>query len=460
MSEAKRQPKGNAITEGVIWKQLLLFFFPILMGSFFQQMYNMADTIVVGRFAGTTALAAVGTSGSLVNLLFGFFVSLSSGATVIISQYVGSEDERGVHDGVHTGIAMAVIGGLIITVLGFLVMPFALDMMNVPEDVQPEAIIYLRIFFLGMVVSMLYNVGAAILRALGDSRRPMIYLIVCCMANVVLDVLLVVVVPLGVAGVAIATVLAQAISAILVVLALMRQPDSSKLVLKDVRIHGHLLRAVLRIGIPAGMVSTMYSVSNITVQSGVNTFGSTTLAAWVAFGKTDAVVWMVMGAFGTAITTFVGQNFGAQKYARMRKSVRVCMGMAIGSTLALTLFVLAACRPLLSLFTADEAVIAVGMRMIWCIGPYYTLYVCIEILAGAMRGCGDSVKPMLLIGGGICLFRVIWVMFVMRFWHTIEGLSFCYPLSWGLTSVLFVVYYLRGNWLRRQIDRMGYAPEN
>lgn len=460
VSEAqKRVMRDNGITEGVIWKQLLLFFFPILLGSFFQQMYNMVDTVVVGRFAGTTSLAAVGTSGTLVNLLFGFFVSLASGATVVISQFFGSQSEQGVHDGVHTGIAMAIVGGLAITVIGLIVAPFALVWMNVPEDVRPEVLVYLRIFFCGMVVSMLYNVGAAILRALGDSRRPMIYLIVCCFANVALDLLLVVVIPMGVAGVAIATVLAQAISAALVVLALMRQPDSSRLVWKDVRIHKHLLMSVLQIGIPAGMQSCMYSVSNIIIQSGVNSFGSTTLAAWTAFGKTDAIVWMVMGAFGTAITTFVGQNFGAQKYERMRRSVRVCMAMALGSTLMLTVFVLTMNRFLLGLFTSDTAVIDAGAEMLWAIGPYYILYVCIEILAGAMRGCGESLKPMLLIGFGICLFRVVWVALVMQYAHTVPMLALSYPLSWGLTSVMFVIYYLRGNWLRRRISVMGYEPE-
>lgn len=459
MSGAQRRGAENGITEGVIWKQLLLFFFPILLGSFFQQMYNTVDTVVVGRFAGTTSLAAVGTSGTLANLLFGFFVSLASGATVVISQYFGSQDEQGVHDGVHTGIAMAIIGGLIITVIGLIVSPFALNWMNVPEDVQPEALIYLRIFFSGMVVSMLYNVGAAILRALGDSRRPMLYLIVCCLANVALDLLFVVVFRWGVAGVAIATVLAQAISAVLVVLALMRQTDGSRLVLKEIRIHGSLLANVLRIGIPAGLQSCMYSISNIIIQAGVNSFGSTTLAAWTAFGKTDAIVWMVMGAFGTAITTFVGQNFGAQKYDRMRRSVRICMAMAVSSTVLLSVFVLTMSRFLLGLFTSDGAVIDAGTEMLWAIGPYYVLYVCIEILAGAMRGCGESLKPMLLIGCGICLFRVIWVMLVMQYAHTVPMLAMSYPLSWGLTSVMFVVYYLRGNWLRRRIAVMGYEPE-
>lgn len=458
--EKSRTIEQNSITQGVIWKQLLRFFFPILFGSFFQQMYNMVDTIVVGRYVGTTALAAVGTCGTFTNLLFGFFVALASGATVIISQYFGSKDEKGVHDAVHTGVAMALVDGVLITVLGLALSPYVLDWMNVPEDVQPEALIYLRIFFAGMVGSMLYNVGSGILRALGDSKRPMIYLIVCCFVNIVLDLALVMLIPMGVAGVAWATLIAQAVSAVLVLIALMRQQDSSKLVWREVKIHRHMLYDVLRIGVPSGMQSVMYSVSNIIVQTGVNSLGSTTLAAWTAFGKTDLVVWMVMGAFGTTITTFVGQNFGAQRYDRMRKSVRICMGMTVASTVLLSLFVLTMCKPLLSLFTSDPAVIDVGQEILYWIGPFYTLYACIEVLAGAMRGCGDSLKPMLLTAFGICLFRAVWVPVVVGQYHTVGMLGLCYPLSWGLTSVLFVAYYLRGNWLRRRIVAMGYEPEN
>lgn len=453
------QNRSNGITEGVIWKQLLRFFFPILFGTFFQQMYNMVDTIVVGRYAGTTALAAVGTCGPFVNLLFGFFVALASGATVIISQYFGSQNEQGVHDSVHTGIAMSIVGGLLVTVLGLAISPFVMDWMNVPADVRPEATLYLQIFFAGMVVCMIYNVGSGILRALGDSRRPMIYLIVCCFINIALDLLLVLVIPMGVAGVALATLIAQAVSAVLVIIALMKQTDSSRLVWKDVKIHRHILTDVLRIGVPSGMQSVMYSVSNIIVQTGVNSLGSTTVAAWTAFGKTDMVVWMVMGAFGTTITTFVGQNFGAQKYDRVRKSVRVCMGMTVASTMLLSVLVMLMCETLLGIFTPDREVVAVGKEILMWIGPYYTLYACIEVLAGAMRGCGDSFKPMLLTGIGICLFRALWVPLVVGQFHTIGMLGLCYPLSWGLTSVLFIVYYLRGNWMERRIMAMGYMPE-
>ena len=312
---------------------------------------------------------------------------------------------------------------------------------------------------MGVIISMLYNVGSGILRALGDSRRPMIYLIICCFINIALDLLLVVVIPIGVAGVAIATLIAQAVSAVLVIRALMQQKDSSKLIWSHVKIHKQTLLDVLRIGVPSGMQSVMYSLSNIIVQTGVNSLGSTTLAAWTAFGKTDMVVWMVMGAFGTTITTFVGQNFGAQKYERMRKSVRICMGMTIGSILLMTAFVMLMCEPLLKIFTADPAVVEVGKEILYWIGPYYVLYACIEVLAGAMRGCGDSLKPMLLTGVGICLFRALWVPLVVGRFHTVGMLGLCYPLSWGLTSVLFIVYYLRGNWLDRRIMAMGYMPE-
>ena len=450
----------NSITEGVIWKQLLLFFFPILLGSFFQQMYNTADAMIVGRFAGTSALAAVGSTSSFVNLLFGFFVGLASGATVILAQYCGARNSKGVHDAVHTGVALAILGGLAITVIGIAAAPMMMRMINVPEEIFADSLAYLRIFFGGMVFSVVYNIGSGILRALGDSKRPLYFLIIGCFVNIALDILFVAVFRLDVVGAAVATVLSQAISAVMVVVCIMRRQDSGRLILRRIRIEKGILSNILKIGVPAGMQSVMYAVSNMIIQSAVNSFGEISVAAWTAMGRMDGIIWLVMGAFGTAITTFVGQNFGAQRYDRMRRSCRVCMGMAVGSIAILSIAICLFGRQLLGLFTTDGAVLDVGQQIIWAISPFYLTYVTVEILSGTIRGVGDSVKPMVITAVCTCLVRIIYVSLCKHYRLGIQYVSYSYAGTWLLTSCVFIIYYLRGNWLRRRISIMGYAPEN
>lgn len=459
MTKAAERPMANSITEGVIWKQLLLFFFPILLGSFFQQMYNTADTMIVGRFAGTSALAAVGSTSSFVSLLFGFFVGLASGATVILAQYCGARNAKGIHDAVHTGIALSLAGGLLITVIGIAAAPMMMRMINVPEEIFADALAYLRIFFSGMVFSVVYNIGSGILRALGDSKRPLYFLIAGCFINIALDLVFVAVFDLAVVGAAVATVLSQAISAVMVVVCIMRRQDSSRLILRHIRIEKNIFADILRIGVPAGMQSVMYSVSNMIIQSAVNSFGETSVAAWTAMGRMDGIIWLVMGAFGTAITTFVGQNFGAQRYDRMRRSCRVCMAMAVGSIAVLSVAICLFGRQLMSLFTTDSAVLDVGQQVIWAISPFYLTYVTVEILSGTIRGAGDSVKPMVIIAICTCLMRVIYVSICKHLQLGIQHVAYSYAITWALTSSVFIVYYLRGNWLRRRISVMGYAPE-
>lgn len=458
MQKQKAQQE-NAIIEGVIWKQLLIFFFPILLGSFFQQMYNTADTIIVGQFAGKLALAAVGSTGSYVSLLFGFFVGLASGATVILAQFFGAKNARGVHDSVHTAMALSLLAGLAVTIAGLLTSKLALDLMNVPENIYDDALIYLQIFFLGMIPLVVYNVGAGILRAVGDSKSPLYFLIASCLINVVLDLLFVAVWKGGAAGAAIATVISETLSAAMVTVALMRRKDSCHLALREIRISRPILKDTLAIGIPGGLQAVMYSVSNMIAQTVVNGFGSDSVAAWTANSRMDGIIWLVMGAFGTAITTFVGQNFGAQRYDRMRKSVRVCMGMAVVSIGLLSVLIVVFGRNLMMLFTRDEAVLDIGVQIIHSIGPFYCAYVCVEILSGAIRGTGDSVRPVIILALCTCLFRVIWVTACQKMGLDIQAVALVYFASWTLTSIVFVIYYLRGNWLKRRISVMGYAPE-
>ena len=434
----------NEITEGVIWKQLLAFFFPVLLGSLFQQLYNTVDTMIVGRFVGTGALAAVGgSSAQILNLIIGFFTGVSSGATVIIAQFIGAREEEDVSRAVHTAMILAAVCGGIMTVLGIATAPWLLRIMDTPADTMKDSVLYLRLVYLSMIPGMIYNMGSAILRAAGDARHPLIFLILCCLVNVVLDLLLVCVFQMGVAGVAVATSLAQLISAVLVCAFLAKSRESYRLERKLLRADGRMLRRTVRIGLPTGLQSVLYAVSNMIITAAVNSFGTDTVAAWVAMCKLDALTWLVMSAFGVAVMTFVGQNYGAQRIDRVKSSIRLCMAIAAGVTvLTGTLFILGG-RVFFFLFTDDVRIIDMAVKLLLCIAPWYWLFVPVEVLSGSLRGMGDTLVPTIITAVGICLARVLWVFVLVPHWHTIQAVTISYPITWGLTSLAFFVYYLR-----------------
>lgn len=445
----KNESAANRITEGVIWKQLLIFFFPILFGTFFQQLYNTTDAVIVGNFVGKEALASVGGPAAiLINLLVGFFVGLSSGATVIISQHYGANDNKGVSNSVHTAIALAIAGGAVMMVLGIAVSAPALKAMHTPMEIMAPSLTYMRIYFAGIIPSMLYNMGAGILRAVGDSKRPLYFLIASCFINIALDLLFVAVLNLGVAGVAIATALSQTISAAMTLIALMRTKKSYCLEPKKIRFHRDLLYKIVRIGLPAGLQSTMYSFSNMLIQTAVNAFGTDTVAAQTAFSKLDGFFWMIIGAYGISITTFVGQNYGAGKYDRVKKSVRVCLGLAAVTSLLLSAVVLTFGRTIILLFTRDQAVIDICAEIMNLVAPAYITYICVEILSGACRGCGDSFVPTLLTCFGVCVLRIIWIFVAVPMRNELSTVMFSYPLTWTITSILFIIYYKKGKWIQ------------
>lgn len=436
--------KSNQITEGVIWKQLLLFFFPIVFGTFFQQIYNTADTVVVGRFVGKQALAAVGGSASqMVNLLVGFFVGLSSGAAVIISQFYGAKDEKNVRVTLHTAFAFSVAGGVILTIVGIGLSKPVLYWMNTPEDVIADSVTYLYIYFCGMIFNLIYNMGSGILRAVGDSKRPLYVLSVTCILNIILDVVFIVAFGMGVAGVAVATILSQAVSAGIVVWLLVKSTEMYRLVPREIKVQGKSLKSILRIGVPAGMESVMYGISNLVIQVFVNGLGTDTVAAWGTLAKIDAIFWMVINAFSIAITTFVGQNYGAGKFARMRKSVKVCLAMSFVSAAVISVALILASEPIYRLFTTDENVIKIGVHMIRFMLPAYSVFVIVGILSGALRGAGKVLVPMLLTCGGVCSLRLIWLFTVGRMVPGIDTIMCGYPVSWSITAVLFIIYYLK-----------------
>lgn len=436
--------KRNQITEGVIWKQLLLFFFPIVFGTFFQQIYNTADTIVVGRFVGKEALAAVGGSvNQIVNLIVEVFVGLTSGAAVVVSQFFGAQDRKNLDKTVHTSYAFFLAAGVIIGAVGFFLSDAVLKAMNTPAELMADSRTYLHIYFMGIVFNLVYNMGASVLRAMGDSRRPLYVLIVACILNIILDVVLVVAIGMGVRGVAIATVSCQGVSAVLVTGMLMKDHGFFRLEIKKIRFYGVSLKSILRIGIPAGIEAAMYCVANIVIQVFVNRLGTDYVAAWGTFGKIDAVFWMVVNAFSIAITTFVGQNYGAGKIRRMRKSVRVCLGMSYSSAFLLSGLLIVFAEPLYRLFTTDHQVVEIGVYMIRYLMPSYFLYVAIGILSGALRGAGKVLVPVILTCGGVCIMRIAWMLAVLPVFPGIETIMLSYPVSWGITAVLFVIYYLK-----------------
>lgn len=451
------QSGQRQITEGVIWKQLLIFFFPILLGTFFQQMYNTVDTIIVGRVVGTTALAAVGSTGPLVNMVNGFFIGISSGATVILAQYYGAGNRQGVGDALHTGVALSLVLGAMITLLGVGLGPWVLGLMKMPENCLGDASAYIRIYFAGAIGSMVYNMGAGILRAMGDSRRPMLFLMATCALNVVLDILFVAVLKMGVAGAALATTISQFLSAVLPIAVLMKQED--RLEVRKLRIDRKLLGRILRIGVPAGLQFVTFDFSNILIQSGINSFGDVTMAAWTAHGKTDAMTWMISGAFGVSVTTFVGQNFGAQKYRRIRQSAWTCLGMSVALVGAVAALILTFRTQILGIYTDDPEVVAVGSFIMLSIMPFNIIFMPIEVFAGTMRGVGYSIVPTVITGSCVCLFRIVWLATVVRRWHTLRMLTLCYPISWVIAAVVFFLVYLRGGWLRTRIAQCGMEPE-
>jgi len=445
-----QKTKANGITEGSIFGQLLLFFFPILFGTFFQQLYNTADAVVVGRFVGKQALAAVGgTTSTLINLMVGFFVGLSSGATVVISQYYGAKKADKVHWAVHTSVAFSVIGGVLFMAVGLVGARWALTAMHTPEDVMDHAVTYIRIYFLGMVPNLLYNMGAGILRAVGDSRRPLYFLIGSCFVNIILDVVLVAVLRMGVAGAALATISSQLFSAILVILCLTRTQDMYKVEWRKIRIDSRMLQRIIRIGIPAGMQSVMYNISNIIIQAGVNNLGTDNVTAWATYGKVDGLYWMMINALGISVTTFVGQNYGARRMDRVRKGAGACMVIGVVLTAIVSTALYFWGYLFIELFTSDPQVQLISQSLIRFMVPTFITYITIEILSGTLRGVGDAWMPLIITGVGVCLVRVIWIIFALPHFNTILAAAFCYPMTWALTSVAFAVYYYFFSSLKR-----------
>lgn len=440
------------MTEGSIWKSLLTFFFPLLMGTLFQQLYNTVDAIIVGRFVGKEALAAVGGGTAVyLNLLISFFVGLTSGAGIVISQFFGAQNESETSRSVHTALVMCFFGGLIMSAAGLLATPWVLRVTKTPDEIMGLSLTYLRIFFVSMVPMFMYNMTSSIMRAVGNSKTPLYILIVAVVTNIALDLLFVAVFKRGVAGVAWATVASQAESMVIGLVILARSNTSVRLRLKNLVCTPHLLIKMLRMGLPAGIQSTFYCLSNMIIQTAINSFGTITIASWAAFGKIDAIFWTLVSTMGVAVTTFSGQNYGARQYDRLKK----CMWQAMLITLAITAgstgFFMLTGQYIFRLFTTEDVVVQGGMQILRFLAPWWVSYVAIEVLSCIIRGAGDSFIPMVITLFCVCVLRLVWLFTAVPRWNTIITVLACYPITWTTTSLLFLIYWFSGKWLHKQI---------
>ena len=441
--------KSPDMTKGNITAQLLLFFFPILLGTFFQQLYNTADAVIVGQNVGKLGLAAVGgTTSTLINLFIGIFVGLSSGFSVIISQHFGAKNHKLVSECVHTAITFSIIVGIVVSIFGAIFSKTMLSYMNVPEDIMPMAIPYLQIYFLGLAPNLIYNMGAGLLRAVGDSKTPLIFLIISCFINIILDILLIKYIGMGVVGAAVATVTSQVVSAILVIVVLSRRKDALRLFIRKLHINFPELRKMVSIGTAAGMQSAMYTIANILIQASINTLGTDTIAAFTAYGKIDTLFWMTIQSLGISVTTFTGQNFGYGNKERVKKGIIHGMILSVVIT-GIVMLLLKLFGRSIYLFTNDKSVLDIGTAMLNFMVVAFPTYITIEIFSGSLRGIGDSWIPMIMTASGVCVLRIAWIIVMVPKYPNIFTILWAYPLSWITTSILFIIYMFLFSKMRR-----------
>ena len=436
-----QRKKDVDMTEGNITRHIIMFAFPLLIGNVFQQLYNTVDTWVVGNYVSNEAFSAVGTVGPIINMLIGFFMGLSSGAGVVISQYYGAKRYDEVHDTVHTSLVMTLIMGVIFTGIGLSMTPFMLRLMNTPDNVMPESSAYLTIYFSGMLGLMIYNIGSGILRAVGDSQRPFYFLVVCAVLNTVLDLLFVLVFKMGVEGVALATILSQGVSAVLVIITLMRTDTCIKVRLRDLKINFAMLGKIFRVGIPAAIQMAITSFSNIFVQSYINYFGDNCMSGWTAYAKIDQLLFLPMQSISLASTTFVGQNLGRNLIDRAKEGVKQSLIIAMVSTIILMIPVMVFASPVVAFFNSKKEVVEIGTTLLLWLSPFYVLCCFNQIYSGALRGAGNSRAPMIIMLASFVAFRQVYLFIMARICNEIIPIAMSYPAGWLLCSTLTAIYY-------------------
>ena len=448
MANAVETPsQNNLMTEGSIVKSLLLFALPLIFGNLLQQLYNTADSIIVGNFVGANALAAVGSSGSPIYLLIGFSQGLAVGAGVVVSQFLGAKDHREAQEAVHTSLAIAVIMGLLLTVGGIACGRALLVAMNTPVEVLGDAVTYIRIYFGGVLFSVVYNMTAGILNAAGNSRRSLIYLAWASVTNIVLDLVFIVIFRMGVAGAAIATDISQLVSCVLSLQFLIKSTDDCRVIPRAIRLHKKMAARIIRVGLPTGIQNMVISFSNVLVQASVNSYGAAAMAGFAAYMKIDGFNILPVSSISMAATTFVGQNYGAGRLDRVKKGTWVTLAMGLVYTLATGALLLLGQDAIMHLFTNDETVVFFGEAAMHWFCPFYFLLSILHGLAGAVRGTGASVPPMVVLLVSLCLFRVVWIQWVLPLFSGIEGVFILYPVSWGRGALLMILYAWKGKWM-------------
>ena len=439
-----RRKRDVDMTQGNILRHLITFALPLLAGNVFQQLYNMVDTWVVGNYVSNEAFSAVGSVGPIINVLIGIFLGLSSGAGAVISQFYGAKQHNRVQDTVHTAILLTLGMGVLFTVIGIAFTPLMLNLMNMPENVMPQATKYLSIYFSGVLGLMLYNIGAGILRAVGDSKRPFYFLVTSAVLNTVLDLVFVLVFEMGVSGVALATVLAQCTSAILVMLTLIRSQEYIHLSVRKLRIHWDVLKKIFKVGIPAALQMAVTSFSNVFVQSYINYFGDNFMSGWTAYAKIDQLMFLPMQSLALASTTFVGQNLGANQPQRARQGVGMALKMAAATTVVLMIPLLVFAPQLVAFFNGKPEVVEFGTLLLRWLSPFYVLCCVNQIYGGALRGAGNTKVPMLIMLISFVGFRQLYLYITANYiCNDVIPIAMSYPAGWLLCSTLMFVYYHR-----------------
>ncbi|MCD1147933.1 MATE family efflux transporter [Peptoniphilus sp. KCTC 25270] len=448
------------LTSGIIWKALISFTIPLLLSALLQQFYNTVDLLIVGRFAGEADMAAIGATGPIVNMIIALFIGLSTGVSVLVAQFYSAGRRIELYQTVHTNFALAIYGGLGLTVFTYILTPLFLTWMKTPPEILPQAINYMRITFIGIIPVMVYNMGSGVLRSVGDSIRPFYFLVVSAVLNILLDLLFVAVWGMGAEGAAIATALAQAVSGVLIILSLSKTTDIYRLNVKKIKFHKDILMKIFGIGLPAGVQSALISFSNVIIQAQINLFGAAAIAGFAAAGRIDGFVFTALSAFGIAATTFSGQNIGMGKVERLKKGVLTSMIMVSSFMILISLIIAVFRIQLMSIFNGDPEVIRYGERMLLILSPTYVLVSIGETLGGFIRGSGKSLPVMIISLAGMLVVRLIWIFVAMPMYNSIDIIYFSYPISWVVSFVLSVIYFKWGRWRPDELSRSENIIEN
>lgn len=448
-----KENKSILLTEGSIWKKLILFAIPIFIGNVFQQLYNTVDSLIVGNFIGNDALAAVSSSGNLIFLLVGFFNGIAMGAGVVISKYFGAKDYKKLQIAIHTDVAFGLVASVLLTILGIIFTPQILILMGTPESVLPNSILYFRIYFTGATAVVMYNIAVGILQAVGDSRHPLYYLIVSSIVNVILDLFFVAVLGLGVGSAALATVISQAISAILCFWRLMHFDTVYRVHIRKIRFNSPMLRQIIKLGLPSGVQNSIIGFANVIVQSNINVFGVNAVAGCGAYTKIEGFAFLPITCFSMALTTFVGQNLGARKLDRVKKGTRFGILCSVIMAELVGLVIWLGAPVLIGLFNDDPAVLAFGTKQAKTEALFYCMLAFSHCIAGIMRGAGKAIVPMLTMLATWCLIRITYITIAVRIIPKIGVIFWAYPLTWTLSSIIFFIYFKKADWMHN-FERM------